>query len=719
MAVGSILTNALSALQTNQAALQTTSANIANVNTPGYQRRVVIQESLQFGSTSGGVGIAEVRRIAATFLARESLEVTSAAARHAAENRIHSNLQAFFGRPDQNSSLSGRVDSLLNAVADLSFDVTSTERRSTLLNEFENLTSSFGALSENIQQIRFDVDQEIDASVTAINQLLAKLHEINPQIQKALASGGDAAGLKDQRDAAVRELAELMDISTQEKANGKLYVSTVDGVLLINENLFEVQYNAAGPVSGATIFDTITVHLVEPATGAASPVGFPLEQHIDGGELRGLLNMRNIELPALAKEVGELAAHVIDEINAAHNENASYPAANSLIGRNTGILSNDAHGFTGQSTFAITDPAGALVTRVDVDFTAGTYSVDGGGAVAFGGATVGDMVAAINTGLGANGSLSFSGGVMTLDAANPANGVSVVQDATTPSARGGRGFAHFFGLNDVLQASMPSQFETGLVAADGHGFTPGQSLNLVLRGPNGETAIDFTYTMAAGTVGDIINDLNAAGTGLGGFVTFSLDANGKITATSTNSFAKYKIEVKQDNTDRGGTGVPFTTLFGVGDHTQTDQARNMALRSSVKGNPQALALGKLDITGATVVGDIVLTESDNRGAIALQGLQDKTIGFSRAGGLEAMTTTLGNYASTVLADAGNRAALSESMAQSNEQLRVEINSRIESVQAVNLDEELANMMLYQQSYNAAARLISASEEIFDALLRAV
>lgn len=719
MAVGSILSNALSALQTNQAALNTTSANIANVNTPGYKRRVIEQEALQFGSTSAGVGIAEIRRIAATFLAREALKVTSDAARYATEAKVHDSLQGLFGRPDQNSSFTGRLDRVFATVADLSIDPTSVIRRSTLLGDLDGLAGTVSALAGQIQAIRFDVDQQVTATVTAINEALRQIDGLNPLVQRELISGGDAAGLRDQRDQAVRRLAEFMDVRVTEQESGKLYVSTPDGVPLVTEHLHQLDYTPPGPVSSVTIFDPVMVRRVDPTTGALSAQGTNLEEHLNSGTLRGLIDMRSSVLPDIARQVGEFARQVADALNAEHNNSTAVPPRQILTGRNTGLIAGDAHGFTGKTTVSVVAGSGALVSRVDVDFDTNTYSVDGGGPVAFGGTTLGDLVAAINAGLGANGSASLTNGVLTVQASGAGNGIAITQDATTPSARAGRGFAHFFGLNDIFEATAPLHYETGLSASDAHGFSSGQTFHLLLRGPNGQTAIDYTHTIAAGTVGDLVNALNASGTGLGGFVTFALDANGRMTATPTSAFPGYRIEIVDDNTTRGTTGLTVTELFGLGDNAQMDHAAGFSLRADLKGNPDRLAVSRLDLTASSAPGDLVLGAGDNRGALALSAVQSNARAIAPAGSLGALNTTLGTYAGTLLANAGHLAQRSDQSRDENETLKTSINERIEAVQGVNLDEELANMMLYQQSYNAAARLITASNEIFEALISAV
>jgi flagellar hook-associated protein 1 FlgK len=719
MTVGSILQNALSALNTNQAALNTTAANIANLNTPGYKRRIIDQQTQLVGSTESGVQIADIKRATATYLAEQSLHVTSATSQYEAASSLHDSLQNLLGSPSDNTSLSGALDKAFASVQDLSTDATSVIKRSSLLSQLSALGTTYSQLASNVQSLRSSADQQIAGKVDQINGLLKQIDELNPQIQQALVTQGEANGLQDERDQAVQKLAELMDVRVSEQGNGKLYVMTQDGVPLVTEQLYQIDYPPAGMVSATGSFATMTLKRYDSLSNQLVPPATNLAPHIGSGALRGLLDMRDQILPNLADQVGELAGQVADALNAAHNASTAVPPPQTLTGRNTGLLGTDSSGFTGKTTFAVVDTTGALVKRVDVDFGAGTLSIDGAAATPIGGTTVNAMVSAINTALGTSGSMSFSNGVLSLQATGAGNGIAVADDATTPSSRGGHGFSQTFGLNDLMSAARPTNFDTGLTAADASGFTAGQTIEMVLRGPNGETAADFTYTMTGGNIGTIVSDLNTAGTGLGGYVNFALDANGRLTATPTGAFQGYKIEIANDQTSRGGTGVGFSQLFGFGMGAQAEQAQGLGLTSNLANNPSALATAKLNLTPTSVPGDSVLGVGDNSGVLALSQAQNGSIAFHAAGSLGTVTATLGNYAGTVLSNAGSLAAQTKTQYQQNSDLKADVDQRVGSIEGVNLDEELSNMLLYQKSYNAAARLITTASEIFDELLKTV
>ena len=120
--------------------------------------------------------------------------------------------------------------------------------------------------------------------------------------------------------------------------------------------------------------------------------------------------------------------------------------------------------FTGKTTIAVTDSSGNLVSRVDVDFDAGTLSVDGGAQRRHRRAPSAASPPRSTPRWAATARASFANGELSI-AATGGNGIVVQDDATTPSSRGGTGFSQFFGLNDLFQSQAPSILSTGLSAS--------------------------------------------------------------------------------------------------------------------------------------------------------------------------------------------------------------------------------------------------------------
>lgn len=704
-----ILGNAISGLQTSQTALRHTSTNIANVNNPDFARRQVIVQSRALG----GVEIADVSRIANDFLTRESYKATSNAKAAEVVAKLHGRLQSVLGDPSANNSIASKINTMFADLSEIQVDPTSNVRRGTGINGVQGSIEELGHLATSVQQFRADADQDIFGRIEVANDLLTNIHDLNIKIIASKSLNSDTEALIDQRQKSLTSLSQIIDIRISPQPDGQIYVATSDGIFMISTTLTRMKYGAGAVVTPDTIFPRITLHNTDFATNAVNPIGQPLETHILSGELRGLLDMRDVTLPKIAEEIGELASKLADELNAIHNDSSAVPAPNLLTGNNTGLLAADAHNFSGISNFSVTDAAGLTVINVQANFTTNTYRVNGGAPVAFASATIGDAVTAINAGLGASGSLTFVNGVMSLSATNPAHGVAMVQDSALPSSRAGRGFAHFFGLNDLVKADKPSHYQTGLSAAAPHGFALGSTAQFKFIDADGQVPLDFTLTVAGATIGDVITQLNA---GLSPYGSFALDANGKLAFSPASAYEGGTLFSINDLTDRGGTGRSLSQIFGIGPGARQNQAVGMEVRSDILQNNNRLALAKLNVT---LPGGVALSIADDRGALAFHSLEDKITKFDAAGNIIGLSATLSDYSGQLLSSTARQAAQAETVSNDRIGIRDEINAQISDISGVNLDEELANLVIYQNAYNASARMIKAAEELFDTLLNAV
>ena len=700
MSLDAILRTALTGLSTNQTALRTTSNNIANVNTPGYSRQIVSQQTKVVGSQSVGVEIAEVRRIVDRFLNRELITSSAGFGFYDRQAELHDRLQTVLGNLNSSNSLDIRINELFEAFNSLSVAPDETPRRLDALSELENFGSTVDRIAEQLQGLREEADRQIQSEITVVNSALVQINTLNGLIAQERLKGNDPAGLEDERQRALEKIAEVIDIRTIEQSDGYVEITTTSGLTLLDKDLHEIQYTPPGQITSSVTFASMTVHRVNSSTGIAAATGATLDSSLRSGTLRGLVDMRDKELVEIAVALGELASKVVDQINAVHNNNSAVPPPNSLTGRNSGVLATDAHGFTGLVTFAVLDANDEISSSYTLDFGAGGI------------VTVQDAIDAVNAGL-TGATLALTNGVMSLTAAAGTDGVAMLQDPTTPSARGGRGFAHFFGMNDLMEASANSHFDTGITSAATHGFGATGTVDISFRGPGGLEAASYTLDFSAtgATVGAAVTDLNTA---FAGYATFSLDSNGKLTVTPATGYGDYDMAVTSDNTARGATNVTFSTFFGLGNRHRMDQATDVAVKSAIMADPLQMALAQLDTSAGA--GVPALTSGDNRGATALFALNTNTLTFDAAGDLPTLTTSLTSYTGYFLSAVSLEADKLASLRDDRETLRDDIQIRRDSASGVDLDEELSNMIIYQNAYNAAARLITTANQMFDTLL---
>jgi flagellar hook-associated protein 1 FlgK len=216
------------------------------------------------------------------------------------------------------------------------------------------------------------------------------------------------------------------------------------------------------------------------------------------------------------------------------------------------------------------------------------------------------------------------------------------------------------------------------------------------------------------SIGDIVNALN---TQFGGAATFSLGSDGALTMTPSSSYSGYQLNVTQDTTARGTTGTSFTELFGLGAQQQAAQAQGFAVNSTLARNPQQLAFGQPSIDSTTALGDNIIGSGDSRGLVAMQNLATAQRSFSAVGNLGAQITTLGSYAGGFYQDVAVQSESATGNAVQQSDRLQEAQSRQSQVSGVNLDEELSNMMIYQQAYSAGARILQVVQQMYDTLLQ--
>src|SRR5436190_2002569 len=415
MSLGVALKTAASGLQAAQASLRVVSDNIANVNTPGYVRKAVIQQPLVVDGVGQGVKIDGIKRITDQYLQGASLTAASDAQRWSSVSQYLDNAQSLFGDPSSTTFFFNRLDKIYGAFATAADDPTSTLLRSQALSNVEDFLSEADRINASIVQL------------------------------------GD----------------------------------TVETRAWNAPSAYSPGYITAVPHGSST----------------AQPI------QITSGELRGLMDLRDQELPKLYDQLGEFVSRAAEQLNAAHNASAAYPPPATLTGRDTGLdLPTAVNGFTGTSTIAVVNASGVLQRSIAIDFTGGTISVNGGAGAAFTPAT---FLAGLNGALAGAGSATFTNGALTLNATG-GNGLALDEGT---SAKTGRGFSAFFGLNDLVKATGFTNYETGLQPTDNHGFTPGGQITLHMAYPDGRPVRDVTVTVpAAPLVSDLLTALNSSAT---------------------------------------------------------------------------------------------------------------------------------------------------------------------------------------------------------------
>ena len=701
MSLNAIMNTATSGLAAAQTQLRVVSDNVSNVNTPGYVRKIADQVTLTSQGMGAGVEVARIRLATDRFLQAASLNAGAEAARQGARYELYDRVQSLFGDPGGTSGFFSQVDAVFSAFAASAEDPTSSPRRQDALFKTQALFDEAGRIAEQIQAVREDADGRIQSAIEKANSLLQQIEGLNLEIARATVVNGDASGAETAQSALIGQLAELVDIRVSTRPVGGVSIRTGAGTLLAGEGAATLSYVRAGTVTGETAFNEIWV--TEPGGQKKS-----LLDSVTSGEIKGLVELRDIEAPATAQRLAELVAHVADELNRAHNANSSVPAPNSLVGRNVGQSFESAvAGFTGQTTIAVTNTAGVIQGRADIVFSGATMTVNGAAA------TPANFLTVLNAQLGGAATASFADGKLTITASGT-NGVVIADDPTSPSAKAGRGFSHYFGLNDLISTDRPAFYETGMTAASPHGFTAGEALSFRFTGESGSKLRDIQVAVpAGGTVGDLVAALNDPATGVGRFGSFALAADGSLSFTGYGNPAP-RMSVLEDTTVQVPSGISVTELFGIAGGVRASRADGFSLRTDIRQSPSKLALAQLNLAAA--VGAPALSTGDGRGALLLADAGERAANFSPAGGSSGGSISVSRYAAELSGEIGGKAAAAKNRHDTAAALATEASARQTAYEGVNLDEELVLMTTYQQAFNASARLIQAANDMYDTLL---
>lgn len=701
MSLNAIMNTANSGMAAAQTQLRIVSDNVSNVNTPGYVRKIGDQVSLSSAGMGSGVDVARIRLATDKFLQAASLSAGADASRQGVRYELYDRVQSLFGDPGGDSGFFSQVDGLFAAFSSVSESAASSPLRQEALVKTQSLFDEAARISKQVHSVRQDADGRLQSAVEKANTLLEQIENLNKEITRAQALSGDSSGAETAQAALIGQLGELMDIRVTGRTTGGVTIRTGGGALLAGQGAAKLEYTRAGTVTGETVFNEIWV--TEP--GAQKR---PLLETITSGEIKGLVELRDVDAPAAAERLAELMSGVADELNRAHNANSSVPAPNSLTGRNVGQTFEDAiAGFSGRSTVAVTNATGVITARADIVFSGSTMTVNG---VA---ATPANFLTILNGQLGGAATASFTDGRLTIRATNTNDGVAIADDPAAPSNKVGRGFSHFFGMNDLVSTDRPAIYQTGLTPASTHGFTAGQTISFRFNDAGGSRIRDIQVAMpAGGTVNDLLTALNDPATGVGRFGSFSLSADGSLSFNGTGN-PPPTMSVVRDDTSQAPSGVSLSELFGIGG-VRSSRADGFTVRQDIRQAPMKLALAKLNLSAPS--GTPALSTGDGRGALLLADAGERGTIFSAAGGSAGGTMTVSRYASDLAGDIGGRAAAVENQADASAALYQEANARKVSHEGVNLDEELVLMTTYQQAFNASARLIQAAKDMYDILL---
>ena len=299
-----MLSTTARSLDAQRYGLDSAGQNIANVNTPGYSRRVVdfgavppTSERLEAGQ---GVEVLGIRRLRDRFLDRRLFQENPAQNRENALAEQLGVVEASLG--SATTGLAPRLTQFFDAFSSLSQTPTSSSARADVVAKGQALAGAIRDTDARLQQSQLDADQRVRSTVDQINTLANRLASLNDRIANADASG--TLTLRDQQNEVVKELSTLVDIETIDQANGTVQISFGRGKpLVIGDVAYPVTVQNEPTTGFARLYSGVT-----DVTAA-----------ITGGRVAGLVAARDVNIPGYRSALDTMAYEVVQQVNTLHD----------------------------------------------------------------------------------------------------------------------------------------------------------------------------------------------------------------------------------------------------------------------------------------------------------------------------------------------------------------------------------------------------------------
>jgi flagellar hook-associated protein 1 FlgK len=305
MAISVGLNTAMRALLTQQAAMDVTSHNVANLNTIGFTRQRAHLESVSpvgLPPVGGGVDMQSVERVRDQFLDLQMRMEAGAAGSFKMQADSLALAELALGEPGD-GGIRQLLSTFFNAWRDLANAPEESAARQAVLQTGSSLTLAMRRINTTFNSLRDDANDRVALLVDEMNTLADNVAGLNQQIMALRATGDAASDLTDRRDLALDRLAEIADVQYLERDTGVVDVY-IAGRSLVSGSTANTMY-VDPDIANNNYFD---VKWTSDNTLA----------QFSSGEIQGLLIQRDTDLPGRIADFNTLTSQIINDVNAAH-----------------------------------------------------------------------------------------------------------------------------------------------------------------------------------------------------------------------------------------------------------------------------------------------------------------------------------------------------------------------------------------------------------------
>lgn len=695
------------ALFASQVQLQVTGENIANVETEGYARREVRLEegpSINYspGQLGTGVKAKEVFRHFNDMVERLYYDQTAVSERWGQLYEQLKGVEALFNESN-GTGVSDTLSNYLNSWNDLSQHADNYGARQTVVNNGMTLASTLREVDKSLTTMQQQVDTMIDEQVTDANSLINQIAQLNKNINIYDNPGvNNTNSMYDERNRLLRDLGEIIDINVIDSGGGNMTVTTKAGHTLVDGvSAFSLEFNPPG-----------SEYMLSPETTFEGEVFF------EGND--------NYEYTLeFLSNGGDISGPVSDGGGAARFRV-------SLDGGNTWL--KDENGVQ-KEFFARDYDSRVTVEGIDIWFGAENNPT---------GAATGEFRAGDQIVVSPQRSLYWVQNTSSKVNITPQSGFN--GEMNNERATGGKLGALFSfrdqhvgkylkkldALSETLiwevnrrhsQGAGLEKFKTfdGTYSVSDTNKALGSDssgLAFATRLQSGTSRMYFYDTSTGNMISNAALDFDPGTQGVQGFnpeqhsLSDVVDAYNNsygnfLTASVVND--KLHVDMKEGyEAAFGADSAGLNAALGLNTFFQGSEATDIELNDNVTSDLDFLASGHVNGAGE-------MNPGDNTTALSLYKLREENVQvFTPMEGTTEQTVL--DYYNGLVGNVGADTKTAEFNYSYTETLRQDLDDRQQSVAGVNLDEEMSNLIKYQHSYTAAAKLISAADQMLQTVL---
>jgi flagellar hook-associated protein 1 FlgK len=653
-------------IMAQQKALETVGHNITNATTEGYSRQRVEMGALPASrfhpnQVGNGVSVMSIRRIFDQQVENRLQQAMSTLGSLSQQRNVYQQLETAVNALGDDPAagvfvtVGGQVDRLLSELAFLASDPSSAANRAVFIGRADGLSSTVRSLAKDVMGLRESLNESVANSVRDVNQLTREIAQLNDSIVRGELGGtrqGSANDLRDRRDALVRRLSELTNISVNEQQTGAIDIRVGGEFLVTGNDWFALELNTVsdGGIGIANVEFALSGTAFKPT----------------GGQLGGLMAARDDIVPGFLRDLDDMARTMIQTFNEVHTTGRGL----------SGLTSVSSNAFTAAHALNARLPM-SIEGQVGQGSAFGSFLIDPGLRGMPGGTGDAEFLvgAKVLFTTGEN-----AGKSATIAAYDPNNGRIDFNPPMSSEIRPGDRFE----VTSLDYGIQNGSFKLN-VRNDVTGITDVFDIQVDRNGLPGNGNTDDT------SLQDLVSDIN-------GQLAAFYQGNPPVRARITDDY-RLVIESIEDDVSFHFTDDTsgFLAAAGINTFFTGHDALTMGVSQAIKDNPALFASGLSSSAG------------DNGNIQRMIALFNEKL-------FDGGTSTFQDFWRGVVGTLAVESATARELSVNQEMIATAAQNARERISGVNIDEEAIDLIRHQRSFQAASRYLGVVDQLLQELM---